>query len=506
MNLARVITQWARQRPDAVAIHFLGRDISYAQLDSEITGAAALLHRQGVRHGDRVAFLGFNHPHTIALLFALARIGAMLVPLNFRLVPTEHLFQLSDCSPTLLIHEAGFDDHVAELAAQLPGLRTSALERDWLAQLAAAPIAASAAGGPIADPGPSSGTLADDLLLVYTSGTTGKPKGAVLTQNALLWNCINSIHAHDLSRHDHVLTVLPIFHVGGLNILFLPALYVGATTTLQPRFDPGDFLHDVAHRKPTLTVLVPATLSALNRHPDWPRADLSSLRMINTGSSVIPASLIEPWHARGIPVGQVYGSTETCPIAICLRPEDAYRKLGSAGRAAMHCEIRLVGEDGHDVAPGTVGEIWARGPNIMRAYFGQPEATANAMQDGWYKTGDLARQDQDGYYWVVGRSRDLIISGGENIYPAELETILADCAAIAESAVVGLPDERWGEVPVAVIVPQPGSAIDAGTVLALFEGRLARFKHPKRVVFVDELPKTALGKVQKAELFERLRG
>ena len=497
MNFSRFVAVWAEQRPGAPAIHFEGEDIDYAGLERMVGAAALALHRAGVRRADRVAFLGLNHPQLLVLLFALARIGAMLAPLNFRLAGAEHVRQLQDCAPRLLIFEDLFADHVAALRAALPDLQTASLEREWLPA-----CAAMDAADPLAIP--HDGRMEDDLLLVYTSGTTGEPKGAVLTQSALQWNCVNAIHAHDLDRDDHVLMALPLFHVGGLNIMLVPALYVGARVTLHRRFDPGQLLADIAARRPTLTLLVPATISALLVHPRWPQADLSSLRMINTGSSVLPVSLLTPWLDRGIPAGQVYGSTETCPIAIYLRAEDAARKVGSAGLAAMHCEIRLTAADGTEVERGEVGEIRVRGPNLMRCYFGRPEATAAALQDGWYHTGDLARQDDEGFYWVVGRSKEMIVSGGENIYPAELESVLADCADIRDFTVVGLPDERWGEVPVAVIVRGPDTALDAAGVLALFEGRLARFKFPKRIVFVESLPKTALGKVRKDEVVRGL--
>jgi fatty-acyl-CoA synthase len=480
-----------------VALHFEGRDIRYDELRAMVMGYAVALRRAGVRRGDRVAFLGLNHPQMLVLLFGLARVGAMLAPLNSRLALAEHERQLADCAPRLLVYEEAFGGHVAALRESLPWLVTAELESEWT------PACARADAGDALEV-PHDGTLDDDLLLVYTSGTTGEAKGAVLTQNALLWNCVNSIHAHDLGGADHVLMALPLFHVGGLNIMLLPALYVGATVTLHRRFDAGQLLADIATRRPTLTLLVPATIAAVLAHPDWPGADLSSLRMVNTGSSVLPVSLLSPWIERGVPAGQVYGSTETCPIAICLRAEDAERKIGSAGLPAMHCEIRLTAPDGSDVARGEVGEIRVRGPNLMRCYFGKPEATDSALQDGWYHTGDLARQDDEGYFWVVGRSKDMIISGGENIYPAEVESVLADCDDIVEATVVGVPDERWGEVPVAVIVRRPGAALDAAAVLALFDGRLARFKLPRRIVFVESLPKTALGKVQKAEVLRDL--
>jgi fatty-acyl-CoA synthase len=403
----------------------------------------------------------------LVLLFALARRGAILVPLNWRLTAAEHKAILADCTPRWIAFDADFEAHAR-------GLGVPAL------------------AGPAAGSGESVGSDADDVLIVYTSGTTGKPKGAMLTQSALLWNALNGIHAHDLSQADHVLTALPMFHVGGLNNQTLPALLAGGTVTLHARFDPGLWLADVAARKPTISLLVPATIQAVISHPHWDKTDLGSLRMINAGSMVVPDSLIRAFHARGVPVGQIYGCTETAPIATVLLKEDAVRKLGSAGKPAPHCEVKLV-----------EGEIWVRGPNVMRGYWNDPAGTAAALtQDGWFRTGDLARIDDEGYYWVMGRSKEVIISGGENIYPAELENVLADCPAIAEAAVVGVEDPRWGEAACAVIVRR--APIDEAGVLALFRDRLARFKHPRRVVFVDALPKNAMGKVQKFDLKRRV--
>jgi fatty-acyl-CoA synthase len=327
----------------------------------------------------------------------------------------------------------------------------------------------------------------------------------VLTQDALFWNAVNAAHAHDLTSEDHVLTTLPMFHVGGLNIQTLPALHAGATVTLHRRFDPTAKLRDIAARRPTITLMVPATMSAILRHPDFAATDISSLRLIMAGSSTIPEALIRAFHERGVPVGQVYGSTETAPVAIYLRGPEARARVGAAGRSAIHCGIRIVDEAGNDVPPGRPGEILVKGPNLFLEYWGDPAATAAALDDGWFHTGDIGHRDAEGFIWIDDRKKDVVISGGENIYPAELENVLADCPDIAEAAVVARPDERWGEVAVAVVVAKPGCGIDAARVLALFDGRLARFKHPRDVVFVDALPRNVMGKILKYELRDRLR-
>ena len=470
MNLSRIIERWAHQAPGRTALHFQGEDLSYANLWARTEHVTRQLSALGIAKRERIAFLGHNHPEMLALLFAASRIGALLVPLNWRLTVHEHKVIFADCLPKVLFFEPDFDAH----AAELPVDTRARLGEDL----------------PEAEPA-LAGEDEDEVLIVYTSGTTAAPKGAVLNQSALIWNGYNSIHAHDLRQSDHVLSSLPMFHVGGLNNQTLPALLAGATVTLQKRFEPGQWLADVAERKPTLSLLVPATMRAVISHPDWARTDLSSLRMLNTGSMVVPVSLIRAFHDRGVPVGQIYGATETAPLAAVLMAHDAYAKPGSAGKAALHCEVRLA--DG--------GEVQVRGPNVMRGYWNDPQATRAAFaEDGWFRTGDLGRWDAEGFLWIDGRSKDLIISGGENIHPAELENVLADCPAIAECAVIGIEDPKWGESPCAVVVRKSGATLDSAGVLALFDGRLARYKHPQRVVFADSLPKNAMGKVQKFEL------
>jgi fatty-acyl-CoA synthase len=456
VNLSRIVRAWAEHFPSKVAIHFHGKDITYAELWGQIEHATKHLD---VRKGDRIAWLGYNSPEMLVLLFAAARRGAMVVPLNWRLTPAEHRKILADCAPKLIFADEDFAEAASKLGVAVGDLHGESSNEE-------------------------AGADGDDVLIVYTSGTTGTPKGAVLTQSALLWNGYNSIHAHDLSQSDHVLSALPMFHVGGLNNQTLPALLAGATVTLHKRFEPGAWLADVAKRRPTISLLVPATMAAVIAHPVFRSTDLSSLKILNTGSMVIPESLIRAFHERGVPVGQIYGCTETAPIAIVLLREDAKARVGSTGKPAPHAEVTLVD-----------GEIWVRGPAVMRGYW--PDYSG-LTDDGWFRTGDLARADEQGFYWIVGRSKDVIISGGENIHPAELENVLADCPDIREAAVIGIEDPRWGEAACACVV----SKLSEPQVMALFEGRLARYKHPRRVVFVDAIPRNAMGKVVKASLRE----
>ena len=457
---------------------------------------AHLQSNWGVQPGDRVAWLGFNHELQLVTLVACARLGAVFLPLNFRLAVPELQQVMQDAQPRLLVH----DSHHAATAQ---ALHASDLRRTHHDTLIAS---ASPRGLPL----PAvHGEL--PLLLVYTSGTTGVPKGAVHTQAALLANARASAWAHDFSRAgahnntpgDKVLSTLPMFHVGGLCIQTLPALLAGVEVVLHPRFDPTAWLHEMTTSRPTLSLLVPATMRALFEHPRWAETSLACLRGIMTGSSTVPVAYLETLHARGVPVGQVYGTTETGPVSIVLRLPEAMARVGASGWPQPEAQVKLLGADGQEVGPGETGEVCLRAANLMRGYWSAQGQAGLGLQDGWFHSGDLGQRAEDGCITIVGRSKDMIISGGENIYPAEIENQLVTLPGVAESAVVGVADARWGEVPVAVLVRSAdaaGQALNAEAVLAHLQSRIARFKLPRRVVFMDSLPKSALGKVLKPQL------
>ncbi len=426
---------------------------------------AALAHLQaaGVQRGAIVAWLGHNSWDLLATLVACESLGAVLLPLNWRLAAAELAQILSQAGAGHLMGT--------------PELQALAGDVLNLARLA---------------PGPADGVHDGDLLLVYTSGTTGQPRGAMHTCAGLMANAVAAIAAQGLDAKARVLSVLPLFHVGGLCIQTLPALAVGARVALHPRFEPGAWFDAVEQWRPTTTLLVPALMKTLIEHPRWAGADLSSLRFVNSGSQIVPRHLIDAFHARGVPVAQVYGATETGPLSIVLKPAEALAHPGMAGRPALGVQVRL----------GDGGEILLKAPNLMRGYHRSADSGFDAA--GWFHTGDLAVLHDDGFYEVVGRSKELIISGGENIHPAEIENLVAALPGVAECAVVGLPDATWGEVPVLVVVAQAGAAVDAAAILAALQGRVARFKLPRRVVMADALPRTALGKVQRAQLVAAL--
>ncbi|MEM7430084.1 MAG: AMP-binding protein, partial [Pseudomonadota bacterium] len=351
------------------------------------------------------------------------------------------------------------------------------------------------------------GRLDDPLLIVYTSGTTGRPKGAVLSQRALVSNAAGSIDMHALSADDTVLVVLPLFHVGGLNISLTPALSVGAVVHLHSRFDPVATLSAIQSIKPDVLVLVPATLQALMAQSDWADADFSSLRMLTTGSMIVPLPLISAWEERGVPIVQVYGSTETCPVAVYTQPGEGTSNPRSTGRAGCETKMRIVDAGGSPVAAETDGEIEIRGAHVMEEYWQRPEETAAAFRKDWYRTGDIGAVDEEGNLYFKERSKHMIISGGENIYPAEIERVLAAIPGVAECAVCGLPDEKWGEVPAAALVwKDPAETPADEEIRAALSANLARFKHPKMIRTLDALPRNVMGKVVHDDLRRVLLG
>lgn len=498
---------WQRllaQDPQAPCVACGALDWDRQAFEREVQAQASELAVMGVAGGDVVAWLGLNSAQMLAALWACGRQRAVFLPLNWRLTDEELRQVLRHAGARLVTGSAEWSDRVAVLAqnatqnaTQNPDQSAAQTVTQEGAQPDGAGQGAAAAGQrrPATTPG--------DLLLVYTSGTTGLPKGAVHTQAQVLANARAAAAVQGFSAQTRVLGLLPMFHVGGLCIQVLPALLAGGAVRLHARFDPGLWLQDVAAWRPDTSLLVPATMRALIEHPAWSQTDLSSLRFINSGSSVVPAALIERFQARGVPVAQVYGATETGPFSIATSPAQALQCPGVAGWPAPGVQVRLAGDDGVPVLPGAVGEIQLRGPNVMRGYLG--ERAGSGFVDGWFCTGDLAHQRPDGAYEVVGRSKDMINSGGEKVFPAEIEALVEAFPGVAECAVVGLPDAQWGEVPALALVPRAGQAIDLHALRELFAQRLARYKHPRCIVLRQDLPRTALGKVQKPVLAQQLQ-
>ena len=502
MDGALTLGRWIRDRrvatPERIAIDADGQAITYAQLEARSARLAAGLPALGAGHGARVAVLAENRPETVEVLFACARAGAMLLPLNRRLAPAELAYQLDDAEVDLLLvapdHDALADAALGEARVR-PSRRS--LTRDGLDTLAAA-----------AGDTPTTSVSDDDpLLLIYTSGTTGRPKGALLTHANCFWTNLSLDRTIDVTTTDVVLQVLPQFHVGGWNVQPLLAWWKGATVVLEADFDPVRVLELIQSKQVTTMMGVPAIYQQLAATSGFDTADLTSLRQAVVGGAPMPEPLIHTWLERGVTLVQGYGLTEAAPNVLGLPAEHVTDRVGFAGRPYPHVEVALADTDTgeHLDGPGT-GELLVRGPNVFAGYWHNPEATAAAFADGWLATGDVAERDADGFYRIRDRTKDMYVSGGENVYPAEVESVLHAHPAVADAAVIGVPDERWGEAGLAVVVSAPGAQVEAEELRAHCGERLARFKVPREVVFVDDLPRSSVNKVLKTELADRFVG
>jgi fatty-acyl-CoA synthase len=479
--------------PGRVALVEEGRTTTYAELDRRSLRLAHGLRARGVRRGDRVAFLGPNSADLVVSMFATARLGAVFLPLNTRLAAPELAYVLGHAAPRLLLWKTGFEDAVTADDVARIGTESLRLEVDAGESLAAL-------SGP-ADPLPEEVGLDDLFMIQYTSGTSGRPKGVRLSHANIVWNVMNLLADVDIRRDEVALVTAPLFHTAALNQVLFPTLFKGGTALLEARFDPIRALDLIERERVSLLFGVTSMYLALASAPSFAGTDLTSLRCALTGGAPVPESVLRAWADRGVPLVQGYGLTESSPGATLLPSADGVRKLGSAGPACFFADVRVVGPDQQSMPVGEVGEVQVRGPNVTSGYWDDAAATRSAFtDDGWLHTGDLATLDDEGYLHVVDRLKDMYISGGENVYPAEVEQAIHAHPAVAECAVFGVPDERWGEVGRAVVVLQPDHPLDEAGVMAHLAGRLARYKIPRSVVFADALPHNASGKLLKQAL------
>lgn len=496
-NVAAWTDRRARAGGDRPAIVDAERSLDYAAFHARVCRSAGALHAAGVRRGDRIALLLGNRSAYLELVFAASRLGAIAVPVNARFTAHEVRRVLDDCTPRLLVHEL-------TLARVAQAARSMAAAPPALWECPDGYERALAAASPRAEIEPV--TPEDAMLLMYTSGTTGTPKGALLPHRKTLFNSLNAQLFFELRAQDRLLVVLPLFHSFGLCILSLPALYAGAALLLEPRFDAARTWQIVAEQRISFFGAVPTQLLALHgallKAPRPP--DLASLRFVFGAGAAVSAAQVLAFEERGIVLKQGFGQTETS-ILCCLEARDAVRKAGSVGRPVFHAEVRVVRledlesptEGWRDTRDGETGEIVVRGPIAMLGYWGQPEATAEVLRGEWLRTGDLASRDSEGFLTLVGRARDMYISGGENVYPAEVEAVLAQHPSVREAAVVGVPDPRWGESGRAYLVLAPGAALEPERLREFAAERLAGFKLPREFVAVASLPRTETGKIQK---------
>jgi fatty-acyl-CoA synthase len=484
--LGRWIRDRARTTPERVAIDYDGRHVTYTELDARSDRLAADLLAAGLGRGDRVATLTGNSPEHVEAFFACAKAGFVLVPLSWRLSPAELAYQLDDSEPAVFVVE----DEYSELADSTVAEASVRPERRRLGE---------AGGGE----GRVAADVADDdpLFLIYTSGTTGKPKGALLTHANCFWTNVSFDLGTGMAGDDVALQLLPQFHCGGWNVQPLLTWWKGGTVVLERAFDAERCLRLVAEKRVTTLMGVPAIYLFMAQEPGFDDADLSSVRRAVVGGAPMPEALLETWHARGIDIVQGYGLTEAAPNVLCLPAEDAVRKLGFAGKPYPYVEVALRDPDSGRLLDGPgEGELVVRGPNVFAGYWRNPEASAAATADGWLLTGDVAERDEEGYYRICARLKDMYISGGENVYPAEVESVLHEHPAVADAAVVAVADERWGEAGIAAVVVADGHEVDEDELIQHCRARLARFKVPRGVRFVDELPRSGMGKVLKDEL------
>ena len=508
-NVGLFISKRAAIAPDSEALVDIasGRRFSYAELDARCNRLANALVDGGLASGDRVATLLMNGPEFVETFFGAAKVGGVIVALNWRLVADELSFILKDSGAETLVFGSEFRSVVEDLHAR--GSEGTQV-KTWIhvGDASERPDFAVGYEDLLAGAGeeePVLGASDDDLLFImYTSGTTGLPKGVMHSHNTTLWSSVTALITADVRFGDRYLICLPLFHVGALNPL-ISTFHKGGTCVIMASFDPARIWEIYAEEKITVTLAVPAMLNFMLGTYDASRHDISTLRWVMSGAAPVPASLIEKYAGMGIEIHQVYGLTESCGPACLISPDEALSRIGSTGKAFFHTEVRIVDPEGNAVPAGETGEVWVRGPHLMVGYWNRPDATAETIVDGWLRTGDVAMVDADGYVYIQDRIKDMIISGGENVYPAEIENVLTGHDGIAEVAVIGMASDKWGESPLAVVV-RSNPALEAEAVLAYCKGKLAPFKQPKHVEFIDEIPRNPTGKVLKRLLRERFPG
>jgi fatty-acyl-CoA synthase len=501
------IGSWPERRlrisPDRDAIWFDGATSSYAQFAERVRRAADAMATLGVSRGDRVAWLSGNHPSALETLYACGQLGAIWVPVNARFTAPEAEYVLAQSGATVVVHSRDHGLIADSLRSRLPQVRTwIATEPPTAGGEASLPYEALlAAADPDARDEPVS--LEDPCLIMYTSGTTGRPKGAVLTHGNMTWACVNQILSGDFTQHERTLAMAPLFHIGGLNGTVNPTLLRGGCVILVRAFDAAKILALIEEQRVNSFFAVPAILDAMSQDPGFTTRDLSSLRSVYAAGAPLSLATLRTWLDRGVTMQQAYGMTEAAPTGTMLDSEDVERKVGSAGKPQFFTDVRVVRPDGAAAATDEIGEVLLSGPTIMAGYWQEPERTAEVLRDGWYHSGDAGSVDDEGFLTIRDRYKDMFISGGENVYPAEIESALRDLPGILEAAVIGVPDSKWGEVGLAVLVAAADTDRDPDAVRAALRTRLAGFKVPRHIRFVDALPKTATGKIRKPDIQKR---
>lgn len=482
------LAKWNLYSPDKIALvdYENDRSFSYSDFYRISNGLIPFLTTKNIQQGDRVAIIDDNRIETVFLFFALKRMGAVLVPINFRFSAEETKYVVKDSGSKILLYGKNYKKIAQQMETTI--IPTEDLEEE----------VHSARNCKVEFP--FRGSFDDPCKILYTSGTTGFPKGVVITPKILFWNSVNTNLSLTISSDDCMVNFLPLFHTGGWNVLLTPFIHRGAKTIFLSKFDSSTILKVCEQERVSVLFGVPTTLAMMAKDKLFEQVELGSVRFAIVGGEAMPLKLIEKWHRRGVAIRQGFGLTECGPNCFSLSEKDAETKIGSVGRPNFYVQTRIVDEDYNDVQPGVIGELLLRGPMCMTEYWGKPDETKQAFHNGWLKTGDLVKRDEDHYYTVVGRKKEMYISGGENIYPAEIERVLGSHPAIDEVAVVGIPHDKWGEVGKAFVTFQKNQKSTEQEIIAFCEEKMARFKIPKEFEFLTELPKGSTGKILKRQL------
>lgn len=512
MHAADLLSSRAHLTPHREAILEIEthRRYTYLELNRRANRLANFMRAEyGIEKGDRVSILAQNSIVYIDLFYGLAKIGAIIAPLNWRLTATELDYIVNDCEPQVILVEREFEQVFEELrrstAASHPANTAACISLDGARVPGARAYDELLAAASDKAPARPDLVAEDTYCILYTSGTTGHPKGAMIPHRHVLWNCINTVVSWGLTEKDVSPVYTPLFHAGGLFAFLTPLLYVGGRILLAKTFDPERSLQDIVDERCTVILGVPTLFQMWTNSLKFAEADFSHVHFFINGGASCPVELMQAWREKkGVIFRQGYGLTEVGPNCFSMTDEESVPKSGSVGKPIFHSKMRLVNpETGHEVPTGEPGELLISGPHVTSGYWRNPEATAKSLVNGWFHTGDMAYKDEDGFHYIVGRYKDMIKSGGENIYAAEVEGVFRQHPAVAECALIGVPHEKWGEVGLMVVVLQAGSSASEEELKEFCTGKLARFKIPKRVIYTVELPYSPYGKVEKIKLKER---
>ncbi len=504
MNVGEWPARWAKRYPEEACLKYQKLELTKGEFNSRVNRLAHAFQEIGLRKGQRVGVLMGNSHVFLEILFALSKTGGIMVPLNFRLAPPELEYILSDSEPVMLIYSPEFLQTVEALRGKVPTIKHFICEMEGGAS---EDLQYEAWTAEKSDQEPAAGSeviLDDPHFVMYTSGTTGRPKGAVVRQGQTQWNAINAMHMYNIDRQGCAICCAPLFHIGALHASATPNLYAGVKLVIQRFFDPAGVLKLIEENRATSMFGIPVMFLLMSQAPEFHTTDFSSVGFFLAGGSPCPRPLIETYLEKGVSFNQGYGMTETATAISALRTADALRKLGSCGKPVFHTDVRIVDLDGKDLPHGEMGEVIIKGPNVIREYWKKPKESAQTIVDGWLHSGDMGYLDEEGYLYLVDRKKDMYISGGENVYPAEVEDVIMGFPGVADVGVIGIPDERWGEVGMAAVVRTPNAEVTAEKIIEQCQRKLAKYKIPKQVVFIDQLPRTLTGKILKKDLRAQL--